>query len=527
MTIESIQNIQPSANIQYSEPNSTEVKSIPIAADKSKDIMAALFGLAAIGAGGVAVYKHKSAKKAIEKAEKEAQQKIKEAEEKAKKAAEDAEKKINEILNSQKNEKPENLPPVVDETSDKIAETADTEFINNDEYFNDTRLPRVLEGGILDTDLKEVASFLYNKEPDYPVNNFKTAKSYLKSIKNFFSGIFKRKAQRNPQPELNKKLEQLEQEQKTFIDYLNKIFTEKAKTSHVKVDLPDKETFERELKAAIEENKDKEITIIDVLNGLFEKYLSKKINPVKEDIKAGASEPDEVIDELTEIFPPFIKHLEEGSNGIIFIPSKCKSLVKRIKSLFTRPLKPTKEAQDIYNKFNKKLDGKFDFEFSMPKPITKLEHDKNQALYELMHVPEPQPSDIFRGIGNLIPKAESMSEKDLLTEYNALLSFIKTADTNEPATRRFSELTDVIIGKMTNKELIKEYRALKNIKQNTPEQIRFNKIKDELSTKRGYEFTGKDGNPVQRQTAGSRDTNNHKPPKKKNWLESFILWLLK
>ena len=223
MTIESIQNIQPSANIQYSELNSTEIKSIPIAADKSKDIMAALFGLAAIGAGGVAVYKHKSAKKAIEKAEKEAQQKIKEAEEKAKKAAEDAEKKINEILNSQKNEKPENLPPVIDETSDKIAETADTELINNDEYFDDTRLPRVLEGGILDTDLKEVASFLYNKEPNYPVNDFKTAKSYLKSIKNFFSGIFTRKAKRTPQSELNKKLELFEQEQKTIIDFLNQI----------------------------------------------------------------------------------------------------------------------------------------------------------------------------------------------------------------------------------------------------------------------------------------------------------------
>ena len=85
----------------------------------TKDIITALSVLAAVGAAGVAIFKHKSAKDAIKKAEDEAKKKIEEAEEKAKKAVEEAEKKIKEAEEKAKKVEEENKK-TIDEAEEKV-----------------------------------------------------------------------------------------------------------------------------------------------------------------------------------------------------------------------------------------------------------------------------------------------------------------------------------------------------------------------------------------------------------------------
>ena len=105
MTIENINSVQPIINNAADEvKQEEEIKSVPEQKGSSSDVLAVLASLAAIGAAGVAIYKHKSAKKAIEKAEQEAKKKIDAAEEKAKKAAEDVDKKIQEAVDKVKKE---------------------------------------------------------------------------------------------------------------------------------------------------------------------------------------------------------------------------------------------------------------------------------------------------------------------------------------------------------------------------------------------------------------------------------------
>lgn len=110
MTIEKINSTQPIHTTPIPEiPEENKKQEVQKTSGSSKDIVTALSVLAAIGAAGVAVYKHKNAKKLVEEAENKAKKKIEEAENTAKakieeaenmvkKAAEDNEQKVKDAV---------------------------------------------------------------------------------------------------------------------------------------------------------------------------------------------------------------------------------------------------------------------------------------------------------------------------------------------------------------------------------------------------------------------------------------------
>ena len=95
MTVEKINSTQPIHTTLIPEiPEENEKQEVQKTSGSSKDIITALSVLAAIGAAGVAVYKHKNAKKLVEEAENKAKKKIEEAENSAKEKIEEAENKV-------------------------------------------------------------------------------------------------------------------------------------------------------------------------------------------------------------------------------------------------------------------------------------------------------------------------------------------------------------------------------------------------------------------------------------------------
>ena len=106
----------------------------------TKDIITALSVLAAVGAAGVAIFKHKSAKDAIKKAEDEAKKKIEEAEEKVKKAVEEAEKKIKEAEEKAKKVEEENK-----KTIDEAEEKAENGKEKTEQIINEAKEKKAIE----------------------------------------------------------------------------------------------------------------------------------------------------------------------------------------------------------------------------------------------------------------------------------------------------------------------------------------------------------------------------------------------
>ena len=102
MTVEKINSLQPTVNNLSFKQEEEIQQSITQSKGSTKDVVTALSVLGAIGAAGIAIFKHKSSKEALKKLEQETKQKIAEAEEKAKKAAEDVEKKIQEAVEQAK-----------------------------------------------------------------------------------------------------------------------------------------------------------------------------------------------------------------------------------------------------------------------------------------------------------------------------------------------------------------------------------------------------------------------------------------
>lgn len=185
MTVEKINGTETTPIISKQDFKEDEPKAAVKTAGSTKDVVTALSVLAAFGAAGVAVYKHKNAKDAIKKAETEAKKKIKEAEEQAKKAAEETDKKIQEAVEKAKqefeNKKPKSIPegkpdkpgktpkPSSPAPKPKGGEKPSTEASGETDTYKPVKpeMPKeksiILEGEVRDTELDTIDEDFLNR----------------------------------------------------------------------------------------------------------------------------------------------------------------------------------------------------------------------------------------------------------------------------------------------------------------------------------------------------------------------------
>ena len=446
MTIEKINNVQPIQTIQNTERQTEEEPVVQQPAGNTKEIVTVLSVLSAIGAAGVAIYKHKNAKKMIEQAEMEAKKKVDEAEEKVKQAAEETEKKIKEAVDKVRNEyektkeKADDLPKSVNPQKTSESNMTKTSKSQNQRTEKKPKT-KILEGGISDDTLKVIDPNV-EKQVSESQNGIIVIPRFTK-LAEFYKKITS---------SIKNKFKQAAKEKKTVTgrDYV------------------------KEYKSILKD---------------FGKKASKTTTETKNYIV---------------------------NKWINFI-----SLFKRKKAEIP-VMEISEEGKKIRQDIKNQLSGKTDYEKLandlISKPRSQAEHDKLQALYNLLVAEEPKASELFKGIK--LPDVTKTVEKDLVTEYKALEKFAKDLPVSDLTAQRFLEIKGELLNhrgykidkngiliKPVPKEKIKfppentvkessdldllvEYYYLKNKVQNLPvmskESQKFLEIKGELLNHRGY-----------------------------------------
>lgn len=457
----------------------SEEKTVPQSKGNVKDIITVLSILSAIGAAGVAIYKHNNAKKMVEEAEKAAKKKVEEAEQKVKKAEEENEnkireavrkvvneyekidKKVNDVLKTTKNEK-KNIETKKSEKPKKQNNTEESE--------------KNLEGGIYDDSL-EIVKPSFFKRIKNKINrisvNFSTTK-----LSEFFVKI------KSP-----------------FKDRINRTKSKKRTVN----------TFENAEKTKLKDS------IKDFWSS-FKAKFKRKSNT--EDTAVSSAEKTSNLKIYSEKIVETTKQAKE------FFVKKWNRFLSffKHKDTETPALKITEEGEKIRRNIKEQLNGKTDYEklanALITEPRTQTEHDRLQALYNTLAVKEPKLSEIFKGI--TIPDAAQMAEKDLITEYNALSEIVKSMSAEDAATVRYLEITGELLNHrgykiqpngqikkvITEKEravinslplkevsdldLLIEYNLLRKRVQklpvSAPESQRFLEIQGELLNHRGYKI---------------------------------------
>ena len=263
----------------------------------SKDVVTALSILAALGAAGVAIYKHKNAKKMVEEAEAAAKKKIEEAEEKVKKAAEENENKIKEAVDKVKSEYEKIEFEKIDKKTDKTSKPGKNKKKKakvNKEGQVEKVAPKVLEGGIRDNSLNEVFEPLQERIEEetngliiVPVSA-KLSK-YFTKIKNKFNRIkTKNDAAETPKPAEKTEKTNIKDRVKTFYGSLKAKFKLEPKKADTSVK-PETEEKPSRLKAYGEK--------ISEASKQTKDYIVKKWNEFLGLFKRKKSEPKIVIEE--------------------------------------------------------------------------------------------------------------------------------------------------------------------------------------------------------------------------------------
>ena len=239
MTVEKINSVQPYSAAQFPEVQQTETPTARKSSGSSKDVVTVLSVLAALGAAGVAIYKHNNAKKMIEEAKAAAKKEIEEAENKAKQAAEETENKVKEAVEKVKNEYEKNEKKV-----DDIQQTAKNQTKKTKK---EKHAPKVLEGGILDDRLNEVYKPLlkrikrernglivlpsFTNIPEY----FTKVKNSLKNKIDKIKAVKKTAGKVTPKAAEDTEKTSFKDKAKTFYDNLKARFRREPKTADVSV----------------------------------------------------------------------------------------------------------------------------------------------------------------------------------------------------------------------------------------------------------------------------------------------------
>ncbi len=193
MAVEKINSVQQVQIAPAQEKQAEEqVHVVQKSSGSSKDVVTALSILAALGAAGIAIYKHNNAKKMVEEAKAAAKKEIEEAENKAKQAAEETENKIKEAVEKVRNEY-EKIDKKTDQTSKSGKNKKKKAKVNKGGEVEKTA-PKVLEGGVRDDSLNKVFKPLQERIEEknnglIVVPSFTKLSKYFTKIKNKFNYI--------------------------------------------------------------------------------------------------------------------------------------------------------------------------------------------------------------------------------------------------------------------------------------------------------------------------------------------------
>ena len=193
MAVEKINSVQQVQIAPAQEKQAEEqVHVVQKSSGSSKDVVTALSILAALGAAGIAIYKHNNAKKMVEEAKAAAKKEIEEAENKAKQAAEETENKIKEAVEKVRNEY-EKIDKKTDQTSKSGKNKKKKAKVNKGGEVEKIA-PKVLEGGVRDDSLNKVFKPLQERIEEKTnglivVPSFTKLSKYFTKIKNKFNYI--------------------------------------------------------------------------------------------------------------------------------------------------------------------------------------------------------------------------------------------------------------------------------------------------------------------------------------------------
>ena len=177
---------------------------------------------------------------------------------------------------------------------------------------------------------------------------------------------------------------------------------------------------------------------------------------------------DDKAQRLLEIQGELINH-----RGYKFVNGNlAKKAVKPIQTTNFEQL--TDEAKAFVDKVRQQLSGKADYkaasEAFVKKANTKEQHNAIQKMYDELAVKEPELSEIFKGIK--MPDVKTISDANLLTEYNALKKIVQKLPVDDGTAQRLLKIQGELINhrgyKIVNGNLVK--KAAKPVQTTKPEQ---------------------------------------------------------
>ena len=533
MAVEKINGIQQVQITPITEkPEIKEEERVIQNTGSSKNVVTALSVLAALGAAGVAIYKHKNTKKAVEEAENAAKKKIEEAEAKAKQAAEDTEKKIQEAVDKVKQEYEKLIKKTPEEAENK-SEPVSTKKVNKKKNKNKNNTekvsgttdnevqPRVLEGKILDNELEEVYE-PFKKRVQESENGIIVVPESTR-LSRFISDILN---------SLKKRFKKKEKPVENIVV--------QPKAPEIKPEQPKVKTVKPEPKAKEAAPKQPENKPAELKKEVTEEVINE--NPAII-LEGGIKDTDlDVVDKT------FRKQLRESENGIIVIPSatKLSEFVQKttdnikegfakFKSIFKKKEKPAEEIIIQPKVPEKKTE--------LPKTnVIEQEPKTEEAVLQQAEkkvVESKKASKLLAGIVNALKKRFEKSEKPAervivppktpekrieLPKANVIEQEPKTAETAPKSVeQKFdvpekkdiiaekadvseekikNQIVDRILNIATEEQLLTEYNRLKSkVADKTVTSLEskvFLAIKGELFNHRDYRFEGKEQNPIKR-----------------------------
>ena len=546
MAIEKINSVQPSINnVVENEVKQEELQSTPQSKGSSNDVIAVLASLAAIGAAGVAIYKHKSAKQAIEKAEQEAKKKIEAAEEKAKKAADEVEKKIQEAVDKAKKEFEEANGKTKKPDTDVPKTPSDSPKPSSDKTPKPVTSAPTSPTSVSAPASGEKKPSLFGRFMGIFKSKPKSAKPKAPKSTPETTTIFRPVTPRKPKAVPSSITTAAPtpagvtaEDKPSITDRVKKFFSRKdkkpkrhsddtePKVPETQTTAPTSAATSTAAPAAVEapipvSGPKPVLTGSPAPEPIVEPLAAPK--PIAEPLEA---EEEEILDiafeekpsvwaKLKNIFTKggnrvpknleggvldtqmsavdenYLQRLQEGQNGIIFVPNKPPKFIQKLMDLFKKKeeslepfiveapiIKPaeeflvklpdfTKFSEEAlvgeYNSLNKVVQGLPVLDPTAQRFLAIKGELFNHRGYKIQNgelvkvVPEPKLSEVFKGIN--MPDVTTISEQNLLMEYNALKGIVKDLPVADPTAQRFLAIKGELFNhrgyRFENGELVK------------------------------------------------------------------------
>ena len=451
MTVEKINAVQTELPQVQTDFKEESVQTAPVSKGSSKDVVTTLSVLAALGAAGIAIYKHKNSKKAVEdavkkaeeeakkkleeaeqKAKQEAQKKIEEAEQKAKAAVEEVDKKIKEAVDKAKKEfetekgadtskpkKPKKKSTKSETGSDKktsVKKYFTEKFGKVKSFFSHKKTEKTPE---TKPEHKKTRVRIWSRPEEEPAAEVKGEKiGFTKRVTDFFAGL-KDKFKFTPKATKPEGAEEA-----------------KEKVSKIKV-------LKNQAYAAANNAK---IYVAEKWNkflGLFRRKKHAEPNvEIKTDVDKyfddGAKEGLEYLEKQEKE----LKNIKRDSDLVnsFWLVGKHQQKTKEYQKLFDEHFE--KQGEEIKQGIKAKLSGKTDYAAQsnsfIKEPMTQAEHDELQAFYDTFANYGTELTKAYKGIK--FPDVTTVSEENLVAEYNALSKIVKGLPVEDATSQRFMEV---------------------------------------------------------------------------------------